>query len=188
LDAIIRQRSPRECHYGPPLALNSASLYQHIVGNRRFNLDSLTLTASAAHVRRLAALDAALFKVPSFSTEPIQKLSTGKSEHFQGSSPADNVLVSGLPLNTHNASCQFIPLRPLGKPEEQLLETLIPGTDPFDSISDATKRVEAHDAFEIAKEAVSAEDGSYPAQPGDDVIITSLGTGSAAPGKYRNRP
>lgn len=59
--------------------------------------------------------------------------------------------------------------------------------DPFDVISDETKRVEAQGAFEIANEVVSAEEGSYPAQPGDDVIITSLGTGSAAPGKYRNR-
>jgi hypothetical protein len=162
--------------------------YQHIVGNRRFNLDSLTLTASAVHVRRLAALDAALFKVPKFSTEPIQKLNTGESKHFEGGSPTNNSLVSSLPLNTHNASHQFISLRPLRKPEEQPLETLVPDTDPFDSINDATKRMEARDAFEIAKEAVSAEDGSYPVQPGDDVIITSLGTGSAAPGKYRNRP
>jgi len=59
--------------------------------------------------------------------------------------------------------------------------------DPFDVINNETKRVEAREVFEIAKEAVSAEEGSYPAQPGDDVIITSLGTGSAAPGKYRNR-
>ena len=102
-------------------------------------------------------------------------------------SPTDDDLVSGLPLNNHNASYQFISLRPLGEPEEQPLETFIPDTDPFDSINDLTKRMEARDAFEIAKEAVSAEDGSYPAQPGDDVIITSLGTGSAAPGKYRNR-
>jgi len=59
--------------------------------------------------------------------------------------------------------------------------------DPLDSVNDETKRIEARNAFEIAKEAVSVEDGSYPAQPGDDVVITSLGTGSAAPGKYRNR-
>ena len=149
-------------------------------------MDSLTLTASAVHVQRLAALDAALFKVPKYSTEPIQKLNTGESKHFLEGSPTDNDLVSGLPLNNHNASHQFISLRPLGEPEEQPLETFIPDTDPFDSINDLTKRVEARDAFEIAKEAVSAEDGSYPAQLGDDVIITSLGTGSAAPGKYRN--
>jgi hypothetical protein len=93
-----------------------------------------------------------------------------------------------LPPSNHNASYQFISLRPLGKPEEQPLETIISDTDPFDSINDETKRVEAREAFELAKQAVSVEDGSYPAQPGDNVIITSLGTGSAAPGKYRNRP
>ncbi len=105
-----------------------------------------------------------------------------------GVSPTDNDLVSGLPLNNHPASRQFISLRPLGKPEEQPLEIFAPNLDPFDSITDATKREEARDAFETAKEAVSAEEGSYPAQPGDDVVITSLGTGSAAPGKYRNCP
>ena len=75
----------------------------------------------------------------------------------------------------------------MGKPEEQSLEPFVPEIDPFDVINDDTKQAEAREAFEIAKEAVSAEEGSYPAQPGDDVIITSLGTGSAAPGKYRNR-
>ena len=93
-----------------------------------------------------------------------------------------------MPLNNHNASRQFISLRPLGKPEEQSLETFVPDIDPFDLINDATIREEAREAFEIAREAVSVEEGSYPAQPGDDVIITSLGTGSAAPGKYRNCP
>ena len=76
----------------------------------------------------------------------------------------------------------------MGKPEEQPLEIFVPDLDPFDSINDAKKREEARNAFETAKEAVSAEEGSYPAQPGDDVVITSLGTGSAAPGKYRNCP
>lgn len=106
--------------------------------------------------------------------------------HVPRVSPIDNYLVSGLPPNTHNASHQFISLRPLGNPEEQPLETFVPGLDPFDLINDEIKQVEVREAFEIAKEAVSAEDGSYPTQPGDDVIITSLGTGSAAPGKYRN--
>jgi len=74
----------------------------------------------------------------------------------------------------------------LGNPVEQLQERFVPDTDPFDSINDQTKQVEAREAFEIAKEAISIEDGSYPTQPGDNVVITSLGTGSAAPGKYRN--
>jgi hypothetical protein len=63
----------------------------------------------------------------------------------------------------------------------------VPDAGPFDTINDETKRVEAREAFEIAKDAVAAEEGSYPARRGDHVIVTSLGTGSAAPGKYRNR-
>jgi ribonuclease Z len=40
--------------------------------------------------------------------------------------------------------------------------------------------------FRKVRSEVEAEEPSRPKGPGDDVVITTLGTGSALPSKYRN--
>jgi len=40
--------------------------------------------------------------------------------------------------------------------------------------------------FKKMRAEVEAEELSRPKQPGNDVVITTLGTGSALPSKYRN--
>ena len=40
--------------------------------------------------------------------------------------------------------------------------------------------------FRKVRAEVEADEPSRPKQPGDDVVITTLGTGSALPSKYRN--
>jgi hypothetical protein len=69
-------------------------------------------------------------------------------------------------------------MRPLLAPEDEIILGQFEGTELLDSSDDH--------AFRGVKEKIAAEVPVQILQPGDDVIITCLGTGSAMPGKYRN--
>jgi len=69
-------------------------------------------------------------------------------------------------------------MRPLLAPEDEVVLKQFDGNELLDSSDDR--------AFRGVKEKVAAEVPVQIPQPGDDVTITCLGTGSAMPGKYRN--
>lgn len=73
---------------------------------------------------------------------------------------------------------QAIGMRPLLAPEDEIVLKEFDGNELLDSSDDR--------AFLGVKEKVAAEVPVQIPQPGDDVTITCLGTGSAMPGKYRN--
>ena len=99
--------------------------------------------------------------------------------------------IAGLPPSVSVASLQKIGLRPLAAPVEQESKQ-----DHFHYQVRSAKTIaavplepEIEKAFERAKrqiEQVERSNGPRAPQPGDDVIVTTLGTGSAMPSKYRN--
>jgi hypothetical protein len=73
---------------------------------------------------------------------------------------------------------QVIGMRPLLAPEDEVVLKEVNGDELLDSSDNR--------AFRGVKERIAAEVPAQVPQPGDDVTITCLGTGSAMPGKYRN--
>lgn len=73
---------------------------------------------------------------------------------------------------------QFVGMRPLLEPMDEGTRSQLEGTELLDA---ADGRL-----FHGVKEKITAEGLPSIPQPGDDVVITCLGTGSAMPGKYRN--
>jgi len=69
-------------------------------------------------------------------------------------------------------------MRPLLTPEDDVITGQLEASKPLNPPDD--------DDFYGVKEKIEAEFPAQMSQPGDDVVITCLGTGSAMPGKYRN--
>ncbi|KAK1230906.1 hypothetical protein PQX77_005984 [Marasmius sp. AFHP31] len=147
----------------------------HIVASREHSPDPVTFTSAAYGQLRLSQLDSGIFRVPSYSLTPKKDLSS----------------VQGLPLNVHPmVANQSMGIRP---PTAPTVET--EGVDRFHPVVTSSEGLSLSDdiqtRFDEAKKRVAEmererRNGNDPECPGADVRIITLGTGSAAPNKYRN--
>ncbi|EIW77124.1 hypothetical protein CONPUDRAFT_139171 [Coniophora puteana RWD-64-598 SS2] len=146
----------------------------HLVASREHCADPISFTSAALNQLRLSHLDSSMF--------PVQKYSLGSRRNLKD--------IPNLPDNVQPMLANtLINIRP---PEPPVQEESAQEHDLFHpavtsgtfTLSDATQ-AKFQEARALIQERITS--GAVPPKaPGDDVVITSLGTGSAIPNKYRN--
>ncbi|CDO70624.1 hypothetical protein BN946_scf184748.g22 [Trametes cinnabarina] len=147
----------------------------HVISSRLYTPDRIVFRKSALVQAKLNQLDADMFPVPKYSLAPALDFSC-KS-------------VTGLPpkatLAERNLITHVRPLRPPTKDDRSK-------EDEFNALAERGEVPElsqsVREDFAAVKVQISERigRGSPTSQPGDDVIITPLGTGSAVPTMLRN--
>ncbi|KAI0674372.1 hypothetical protein C8Q78DRAFT_967526 [Trametes maxima] len=145
----------------------------HVISSKEHTSDKVVFGKSALVQGKLNQLDPDMFPVPKYNLSPARKL-------------AD---VDRLPRNaTPSQRNVTVHVRPLRAPEiddkareDEFDPLALSGTLP--TLSDSVRN-----RFDEVKAQVNERmgRGSPAAQPGDDIIITPLGTGSAVPTSLRN--
>ncbi|KAL7284142.1 hypothetical protein ACG7TL_001423 [Trametes sanguinea] len=145
----------------------------HLISSRLHTPDRVAFGKSALVQTKLNELDADMFPVPKYSLTPAR----------------DFASVTGLPPKAILAERNLIThVRPLRAPAKDSRAK----EDEFSAIAETGAVPELSDAvredFAAVKAQVSARigRGSPASQPGDDVVVTPLGTGSAVPTALRN--
>lgn len=161
---------------------------QHVVASREHAPDPATFTRAGYMQLRLNKLDEGMFPMPKFRLEPPKQLSG--QPHLCPLYITANILteVPGLPKNTcHMASHLWINIRPPAPPKQ---DPRVEGLDQFHPAILGTQPLkippEVTSAFLQARQDAEIALANREAQPGDNVVVVPLGTGSAVPTRYRN--
>ncbi|TFK47540.1 hypothetical protein OE88DRAFT_1665716 [Heliocybe sulcata] len=155
-----------------------AETTHHIVSSPKHSADRITFKTAAYTQLRLNQLDPQMFPLQKFSLEPEAALSS----------------ISNLPSSVHPLLPDtLISIRP---PKPPTLDAEGVRPDPFhpallDSDANPILSEEIRERFEQTKEVVRSrieewEGKKREKRPGDDVVVTPLGTSSAMPTKQRN--
>ncbi|KAL4068530.1 hypothetical protein V8B97DRAFT_2024779 [Scleroderma yunnanense] len=146
----------------------------HLVASRRHLSDPVTFTSAAYCQLRLNQLDSNIFPLPKFSMNAERPLRD----------------VAGLPVNTRpmhaGLSVGLHPPRPPAENENNdeldLFHPAVRSDRPL-PLPDSTLA-----SFAEAQAAVQLSSKGYDVEtiPGKDVVVCTLGTGSAIPSKFRN--
>ncbi|KAK9709421.1 hypothetical protein K7432_009066 [Basidiobolus ranarum] len=149
---------------------NFGSDTQHIVAHPKLCSQTIAFTGSAKTQLKLSHMDNEIFPLPYFSNTPDKSLSA----------------FVNLPKKTIKASSL---LAYHTEPKQRLDESLIlPAFDPeaeeFKSV--LANREDFLTAVTELKEQLSEPSSNSAGVSGQDVVVTTLGTGSAIPSKYRN--
>ncbi|WFD33134.1 ribonuclease Z [Malassezia sp. CBS 17886] len=149
----------------------------HLVANRDHCADTLMYTSSATSLLRLSRADPAVFAVPGYALEPRALLPNTEGVRMQPL--ADNQVVS---------------LQPRAPPTQ-----LPPPAPVFDAPpAEMAARLDAAADVALPRRDIWAEYCARAAAPraelpalsraalADDITLTTLGTGSSSPSKYRN--
>ncbi|KZV87031.1 hypothetical protein EXIGLDRAFT_840328 [Exidia glandulosa HHB12029] len=142
----------------------------HILSCTDYTSDPLTFTSQGSVLLKVSFLDNELFPVPKFSLDAKQTLSS----------------VPDLPANVHIHDPYLeISMHPRKAPATipRQVEDVFHSQHALGSEWALDNDTAA--AFDVAKEA-AAPFRNLPAQPGDDVRVVTLGTGSSVPSMYRN--
>ncbi|RUP50800.1 hypothetical protein BC936DRAFT_137640 [Jimgerdemannia flammicorona] len=148
---------------------------QHIVGSEDYCAQSILFTSHAIAQLKLSRLDDRIFPIPQYNNIPLKLLES----------------LPNLPRNTTPLSnllqFQLEPSPVLSRPEQQ---SLFDHHNPKSKAVEILEELHEYKALAIDVRAEVAKIAATVAQrekrPGDDVVITTLGTGSAIPSKYRN--
>ncbi|RDX42667.1 hypothetical protein OH76DRAFT_1410927 [Lentinus brumalis] len=145
----------------------------HLISSREHTADKITFTRSALVQAKLHQLDAEMFPLPKSKQSP----------------PRDITSITGLPAKAAPAEPNtLLHVRPVRPPVQDELAR----EDEFNPFVAAGSLPELSDSVRekvaAVKAAVAERMGrnSPATAPGDDVVITPLGTGSAVPTKMRN--
>ncbi|KAH7921559.1 hypothetical protein BV22DRAFT_1038537 [Leucogyrophana mollusca] len=142
----------------------------HVVASREHISNPITFTSAAFNQLRLNQLDENIFPIPNFVLQAKQDIGT----------------ISDLPIHTTamvtNTLVDIRPPRPPVKEKDaeahDLFHPSILSTAPL-VVPDLTRK-------RFAEARARVQGRQSPTGPGGDVIICTLGTGSAIPSKYRN--
>ncbi|KAI0330270.1 hypothetical protein GY45DRAFT_1354004 [Cubamyces sp. BRFM 1775] len=146
----------------------------HIISSREHTANKITFGRSALAQAKLHQLDADMFPIPKYSMTPLRDLSS----------------VTGLPAKAvllhRDLIVQVRPQKPPAEDDKARVNefTALAESGALPELSDFVK-----EKFAEVKAKVSRRMGRgspQAAQPGDDVVITPLGTGSAVPTATRN--
>ncbi|KAH9852566.1 hypothetical protein C2E23DRAFT_826150 [Lenzites betulinus] len=145
----------------------------HVIASRQHTPDKIAFGRSAIVQAKLNQLDADMFPLPKFQLEPARDLATVE------------VLPPKAILSRRN---QVVHVRPLRPPE--IDDRANP--DEFDSFATSGALQELSESIRqkfaevngTIKERVGRRSPSV--KPGDDILVTPLGTGSAVPTRSRN--
>ncbi|KAH9941310.1 uncharacterized protein BXZ73DRAFT_42209 [Epithele typhae] len=145
---------------------------QHVISSRAHTADMINFDRSALCLARLNKLDENMFPIPRYSLEAARELSS----------------VPGLPANILplevNLHVQIRPTKPPARDQSKnIFNHLAISGDPVE-ISERTRKT-----FGLAQEFVQSRrrpDATPSRLPGGDVVVTTLGTGSAVPTHLRS--
>ena len=161
-------------------------MIQHLLTGGGHNPNTVNLTHAANTSLLLSHLDSSMFVPPDHSLNPRMPISESMSSASTPCLQADAFQVPGLPSKVHLLDeYSHLNMRPQSPPEpnpnrhQDRFHPLIgkPASEAFGSEVDAL--------FKAARAAPTPI--ASPVQPGDGVLITTLGTGSSVPSMYRNR-
>ncbi|KAI0710377.1 hypothetical protein C8T65DRAFT_648151 [Cerioporus squamosus] len=145
----------------------------HLIFSREYTPDKITFTRSALVQAKLHQLDTEMFPLPKYNLSPSRDITS----------------VTGLPAKAALAEPNtLLHVRPLRPPVQDELAR----KDEFSPLAAAGALPELSNSvmekFAAVKAAVTERvgRGSPATAPGDDVVITPLGTGSAIPTSMRN--
>ncbi|TBU28507.1 hypothetical protein BD311DRAFT_722416 [Dichomitus squalens] len=145
----------------------------HIVSSREHTPNRISFTRSALVQAKLNQLDADMFPIPQYELAPQRDLAS----------------ITGLPTRTIlSRRYLLLGLRPLNAPGYDSLAK----EDAFNALAESKSLPElsasVNEKFAAVKARVAERIGrrSPASQPGDDVVVTPLGTGSAIPTLLRN--
>jgi ribonuclease Z len=160
-------------------------LSQHIVGSRDHCADPITFTSYAYTLLRLNQLDTGMFPIPSFSLTPKVSLKGMRySPHTLVSSFTIPLDIPNLPANTQPMQSKLVAhIRPFSAPGVEGVE------DKFHAAlksEDVDLPPVTRTRFNEVRERVAELEKGRQSRPGDDVLVITLGTGSAKPTTHRN--
>ncbi|KAG9033520.1 hypothetical protein FRB95_014699 [Tulasnella sp. JGI-2019a] len=151
----------------------------HLVSGERYSPNQVSYTSSATAQLQLSELDSEIFRVPRHSLVPLDDI-----ESVSGLPPQTTVLRHDVEIKMSPPSAPQPPSH-VGEDTFQpaLLLAKESSTDETNPFADDYARARA--IVKDAQRLRDVEDGGV-AMAGHDVVITTLGTGSAMPSKYRN--
>ncbi|KAF8329413.1 uncharacterized protein EI90DRAFT_1391010 [Cantharellus anzutake] len=147
---------------------------EHLIASDEYGANPVAYTSSSYIQLSLAELDDRIFRIPSNRLEPIKPV--------PGSLPTNSKpLLLDHQIGMHPPACSSV-VSPMGMKDEfhPALQKIREGD---------TKSVLSPDMYQtinLIHEEAHLEEDSRTKEPGDDVVITTLGTGSALPSKTRN--
>ncbi|KAI0694223.1 hypothetical protein BC835DRAFT_1415475 [Cytidiella melzeri] len=145
----------------------------HVVASREHSADPVTFKTSLVNQLTLHQLDEGMFPIPQFHLKPRKTLADVPD------------LSSNTIVMTSNL---YISVRPPQPPVSEEESTY--GRNLYSACTSSTPiplTLATADAFETAKEKLrTLQSSERVSRPGDDVVVTPLGTSSAAPSKARN--
>ncbi|CAB4433417.1 unnamed protein product [Rhizophagus irregularis] len=139
---------------------------EHIIANEKYCPQRIIFYSSALSQLKLSKIDEKHFHIPYYSNEPIKQL-----ESFDNIPKKASFTV---PMMIYQTEPSFkLDMSQLGPV--------------FDHNIESGKLLESSDDYlNIAEEVIARSHSEAKNIPGKDVIITTLGTGSTFPSKYRN--
>ncbi|KAM5533878.1 hypothetical protein V8D89_012418 [Ganoderma adspersum] len=145
----------------------------HVVSSKEHSPNKISFTRTALVQGKLSQLDADMFPIPKYDLTPQR----------------DFASVLGLPPKTMLSQRDLLlSVRPFKAPDHDPLAR----EDDFNPLAESntlpelSKSVSEKFAAVKARVTERAGRGSPASQPGDDVVVTALGTGSAIPTRLRN--
>ncbi|UZO24309.1 uncharacterized protein OCT59_016614 [Rhizophagus irregularis] len=142
---------------------------EHIIANEKYCPQRIIFYSSALSQLKLSKIDENHFRIPYYSNEPIKQLKS-----------LDNIPKKAsfaVPMMIYQTEPSFkLDMSQLGPVFDHNIESdkLLESSDDYLNIAEEVKQ-------EVARSHSEAKN-----IPGKDVIITTLGTGSTFPSKYRN--
>ncbi|KAG8910485.1 hypothetical protein FRC02_007181, partial [Tulasnella sp. 418] len=145
---------------------------QHLIANERYSSNQVVFTSPAYYQLCLSELDDQIFRLPHESANPEMPLSD-----LTDLPPKTDYLRPGMSLAmTQPKGLEYSPSPSAQDKYHPLLVERERGT--FVS--------PIHDLYEEVRKDVTERPEVMDEMPGGDVVLTTLGTGSAIPSKYRN--
>ncbi|KAI8576219.1 hypothetical protein K450DRAFT_214494 [Umbelopsis ramanniana AG] len=143
---------------------------QHIIGNQEYNSHPVLFDSHALSQLKLSRLNNEMFPIPWYSNSPEKDL-TEIPALPKLSHPMENLLQFDLE-----------PKPKLQKLQNKLFDHIDPNSEANQAVEGLTEYLaDANEAKQAIMDVDSADDA-----PGANVEITTLGTGSSVPSKYRN--
>ncbi|PKC14653.1 hypothetical protein RhiirA5_409189 [Rhizophagus irregularis] len=142
---------------------------EHIIANEKYCPQRIIFYSSALSQLKLSKIDENHFRIPYYSNEPIKQLKSLDN--------IPNKASFAVPMMIYQTEPSFkLDMSQLGPVFDHNIESdkLLESSDDYLNIAEEVKQ-------EVARSHSEAKN-----IPGKDVIITTLGTGSTFPSKYRN--